>query len=273
MAEGFAAIPTWMIRDVEKVSGYAIAVYGVLASRSGYRSVFPGQTLIAAEARCSERKVRDALVELEQLGVVERVKRGAAGGGRRTDAYRLMDRPLGEDEETNPAHDAGNGEFPAPAERVSGTSEQSSPYIEIDRAEIDKAASTAQSKHSASELALVESRDLLAAAFQAFYSAYPRKVGREGAERAFAKAAKRTGSFQVIIDGARRLAADPNLPSGKDRNFIPHPTTWLNQGRWDDEPLPPRAGAASGTAVERMAARLRDGHQQPEDGEQRALRA
>ena len=49
MSEGFAAVPTWMIRDVENVSGYAIAVYAVLASRSGYRSNFPGQALHYAE--------------------------------------------------------------------------------------------------------------------------------------------------------------------------------------------------------------------------------
>lgn len=74
--------------------------------------------------------------------------------------------------------------------------------------------------------------------FTDFYDAYPRHVGRKDAERAFHRAAK-TVSPQTIIDAARRLAADPNLP---DKQFIPHPATWLNQGRWDDEPLPERHG-------------------------------
>jgi hypothetical protein len=26
----------------------------------------------------------------------------------------------------------------------------------------------------------------------------------------------------------------------EDRQFIPHPATWLNQGRWDDEAPPSR---------------------------------
>lgn len=74
--------------------------------------------------------------------------------------------------------------------------------------------------------------------FTDFYDAYPRHVGRKDAERAFHRAAK-TVPAQTIIDAARRLAADPNLP---EKQFIPHPATWLNQGRWDDEPLPERHG-------------------------------
>lgn len=73
--------------------------------------------------------------------------------------------------------------------------------------------------------------------FAEFYLAYPRKVGKDAARRAFEKAAKSSGP-EVIIAGARRFAADPNLP---DKQFIPHPATWLNAGRWDDEPLPPRS--------------------------------
>lgn len=77
--------------------------------------------------------------------------------------------------------------------------------------------------------------------FIEFYDAYPRHVGKQAAARAFKKAAKKV-SPSVIITAAERLAADPNLP---DKQFIPHPATWLNQGRWDDEPLPERRGAAT----------------------------
>ena len=54
--------------------------------------------------------------------------------------------------------------------------------------------------------------------------------------KAFTKAARKVGAETVIL-GAKRYAADPNLP---DRQFVPHPATWLNRGSWDDEPLPPR---------------------------------
>ena len=75
------------------------------------------------------------------------------------------------------------------------------------------------------------------AAFADFYSSYPRKVGRKAAHDAFLRALRRTDAA-TILDACRRYAADPNQPD--DRSKIPHPTTWLNQDRWDDEPLPPR---------------------------------
>ena len=74
--------------------------------------------------------------------------------------------------------------------------------------------------------------------FDEFWDADPRKVGKKKARAKFAAAVKAAGDAQRVIDGARRLAADPNLP---DKRFIPHPTTWLERGGWDDEPLPSRS--------------------------------
>lgn len=74
--------------------------------------------------------------------------------------------------------------------------------------------------------------------FIEFWAAYPRKAGKDAARRAFEKAARRVPA-SAILDGARRLAADPNLP---ELQFIPHPATWLNRGGWDDDPMPPRSG-------------------------------
>ncbi|WP_137843829.1 hypothetical protein [Microbacterium sp. 2FI] len=75
------------------------------------------------------------------------------------------------------------------------------------------------------------------ATFAEFYLAYPRKVGKEAARRAFDKAVKSVDP-RMIVDAAHRYAADPNLP---DKQFIPHPSRWLNAGRWDDEPEVPKA--------------------------------
>jgi hypothetical protein len=72
--------------------------------------------------------------------------------------------------------------------------------------------------------------------FDEFYAIYPRKVKPDAARKAWKSALKRATAEQ-IIEGARRLVADPNLP---EKQFIPHPSSWLNAGSWDDEPLPPR---------------------------------
>lgn len=83
-------------------------------------------------------------------------------------------------------------------------------------------------------------------AFDRFWSAYPRRVERKRAEAAFAKAVRQTDP-EAIIAGAERYAADPN----RVPEFTKHPSTWLNGGCWDDEPLPPRS---SGTTANRNGA-------------------
>ena len=81
--------------------------------------------------------------------------------------------------------------------------------------------------------------------FEAFWQAWPqeRRVSKRRAATKFAAALKRATASE-IIEGAARYAADPNRPSGRDAKFIPHPSTWLEQDRWLDGPLPPRAGAS-----------------------------
>lgn len=79
-------------------------------------------------------------------------------------------------------------------------------------------------------------QDELDRAFNEFWQVYPRKVGKDAARKIFAKAFKAEG--QEVVAGAARFANDPYLP--QDKNFIPHPATWLNGGRWSDDPLPPR---------------------------------
>jgi len=93
-------------------------------------------------------------------------------------------------------------------------------------------------------------------AFQAFWDAYPRKVGKDDARKVWARRT-RTTAPDVITEGARRLAADPNLPD--DKQFIPHPATWLARGGWDDEPLPPRSRSDRLTIVERNNATVPEG--------------
>ena len=73
-------------------------------------------------------------------------------------------------------------------------------------------------------------------AFTEFWSAYPRKVGKASAKKAWAQAVKRAPA-NVITAACFQMANDPNLPA--DRSLIPHPTTWLNRDGWDDEPYPP----------------------------------
>lgn len=94
------------------------------------------------------------------------------------------------------------------------------------------------------------SRSTEPAGFADFWEQYPRKVGKDDARKAYTSALRRASVTQ-IVEGATRYATDPNLV---EKQFIPHPATWLNGGRWDDEPLPPRS---AGHATDRQADILR----------------
>ena len=85
---------------------------------------------------------------------------------------------------------------------------------------------------TASETAKSASRPSPADGFEAFWSDYPRKVGKGAAVKAW-KAATRKTNPQAIRDGLRRQL--PAMTQQEPR-FIPHPSTWLNGERWTDDP-------------------------------------
>jgi hypothetical protein len=72
----------------------------------------------------------------------------------------------------------------------------------------------------------------LAEGFERFWSAYPRKVAKEAARKAWAKAIKGGVELETLIAGAQRYAAER---AGQDPKFTKHPATWLNAGCWQDE--------------------------------------
>jgi hypothetical protein len=67
--------------------------------------------------------------------------------------------------------------------------------------------------------------------FATFWDAYPKKISKQAALKAWNKAAK-TADPADIIAGARRYAA---LVKGSEPQFIKGPDGWLNAGRWEDE--------------------------------------
>lgn len=75
--------------------------------------------------------------------------------------------------------------------------------------------------------------------FEAFWTQYPRQKGKGNARVAYKKAAKRIGDKQLLA-ATTAFGADcrEGLRTGRieDVKYIPHPATWLNGERWDDEP-------------------------------------
>lgn len=77
------------------------------------------------------------------------------------------------------------------------------------------------------------------AAFDEFWSTYPRREAKGAARKAWDKALSRA-SPTAIIAGAQRYRDQP----GRETRYTAHPATWLNADRWTDEPLP--AGRSNG---------------------------
>lgn len=71
--------------------------------------------------------------------------------------------------------------------------------------------------------------------FGDFWAMYPRRVGKADAMRAWKRAKPPLELVMVaLVWQIEKWAED-------DQKFIPHPATWINQGRWNDEKPAPRA--------------------------------
>jgi hypothetical protein len=72
--------------------------------------------------------------------------------------------------------------------------------------------------------------------FEEFWRNYPRRIGKGAARKSYEKAIK-VATFSEIMRG---LLSQIAYYASKDAQFIPHPSTWLNQERWSDEVQPPQ---------------------------------
>lgn len=70
--------------------------------------------------------------------------------------------------------------------------------------------------------------------FEMFWSAYPRKVSKRKAEQVFLRIAPNKKLFDTIMQALEEHKKSPQWVKDGGQ-FIPHPTTWLNQERWNDQ--------------------------------------
>lgn len=70
--------------------------------------------------------------------------------------------------------------------------------------------------------------------FEVFWTAYPKKIGKDKCRRWFASH-KITDTLLDNMLNALDTQKRSSQWSKDDGQFIPHPYTWLNQGRWQDE--------------------------------------
>lgn len=195
-------------------------------------SCFPGQVLIADQTELGERTVRRLLAELESDGVIRREHRQRPDGSRTSDRIYLAGgtpestenptgqqrQPTGQPRQSNRPPVAGHEPSVDPTVEPSGS--PLTPPAQLVLAEPSPPAARRDDP-----LTLV--------GFDAFWRAFPYKVGKPSARRAWAKAIRRANAADIIA-AAERYAADPN----RRPKYTKHPGPWLNDDRWEAGPLP-----------------------------------
>lgn len=70
--------------------------------------------------------------------------------------------------------------------------------------------------------------------FDTFWENYPRKIGKRKANEKYIHLATSKQKEQEILEGLEQYLGKWKLEK-TNLEYIPHPTTWLNQARWEDE--------------------------------------
>lgn len=86
--------------------------------------------------------------------------------------------------------------------------------------------------------------------FDAFWSAYPRRVAKPDTQKAWASAQNKCAEIlpEILTSIAKaRVSFEWTKQGGQ---FIPHPATWLNRHGWKDEYKPARSTAPSHTTTD-----------------------
>ncbi len=158
---------------------------------------------------CLENDFRNASEKSRQKG-------GREEGRKEKKDSLLVDLPSAEDAQPPPA---------APA----------APALEREQADADPGGGDAPdpSSHADKRRAAVA----LEADFRAFYAAYPRKQAPDRAKAAYLRA-RRAGAVHDAIMRALQAAMRTDKRFLGEREFIPHPASWLNGGDWKTLELP-----------------------------------
>lgn len=80
----------------------------------------------------------------------------------------------------------------------------------------------------------VQGEPSFSSSFEEFWQAYPRRIGKQEAWKAWVKN-KCDAKLPLILSTIRKLKITPGWTKEAGK-FIPHPATWINRGGWDDDP-------------------------------------
>jgi hypothetical protein len=86
--------------------------------------------------------------------------------------------------------------------------------------------------------------------FDAFWSVYPKKVGKKAAVKAWRAAKDKPPIHDLVAIVRQQRTCEAWQKDGGQ--YVPNPATWLNQGRWDDEPQQPGKQQQQGKTLQQL---------------------
>lgn len=241
-SDSFAMIRNAFIRDAEvKPSAFRVAVW-VMSHDNTFEIT---QERIGRALAMSTTTVRAAFKQLEDLGYLVRVDTRDARGHRApdelylsqerfTDAERLELRRSGQCSDSQ-GRESEHAETSAPKEDHSKqkTKPKEEKILPGEPGESPAVDVPVIPKDQGRKDGLTN--DVLDAEFAAWYAAWPKKVAKGSAQRAY-RAARRQHAVTAaeLLDAVGPVRARWDRAPG-ERTYIPYPATWLNGERWLDD--------------------------------------
>ena len=253
MAEKF------VIHHLERLRGKGLslaakAVYIVLEFRQGKNgSAWPGVRSIAADAEIDKTTVVRAVRELETAGLIVATREQKGRGT----SYSILP------EVSAPCAQSDTLEVSAPCVpgvRAAHTGVRAMRTgVSAQRGPNSTSEQDHEQNHEHDQLPAEAPKPSKKAQqdadFAAFWEAYPKKVGKKAARKAWDKAKDRPDIDTILV--ALAVWTQTEQWTKDSGQFIPNPTTWINQGRWDDEPPQRRAVNFQDQTDDQMLDRIR----------------
>ena len=227
--DGFTVLPNGLLRD-PRLSLKTKGLFCMMLSFPGDWSYSIGG--LVAVCGAGKDAIRGALRELETAGYLDRERSHDEGGRFAGSVYTLREVssiPLAENptmEEDAPMSDFPTSEKPTSENPTLQNKDNiNTPYSPPEGDQPPRVKKKAKPEPDW-EL------------FERFWAAYPNKKAKERARRAWAKLCPDLALCRVMAAALERAKQSPEWR--KDGGaYIPHPATWLNGRRWEDEQDPP----------------------------------
>jgi hypothetical protein len=205
-------------------------------------NAYPSLSKIAQSMGCAESTVDARQKEMIELGIV--ICNSAKGSGcGRSNRYLIDTAKLSQFVPNTPR--AGvftESNTPPVGEIIPREPGMNTPTVgdKLPITTIEQPISSSEDSEGTSTTAKKSKAETYSTAFLDWWAVYPRKVAKRDAQPAFDRAIKR-----IVKDHTSKAAAITWLlevttvfgksPSGNKGEYTPHPATWLNEGRYEDD--------------------------------------